>query len=287
MKANKEDFKKPEYVRGFVEIFQEQEDGQLLKIFGRQNKILDYGRSIFRKLVAGDGGYKIQNIYYGDGRPLGNTAASGDWPANRQLIPGYDPFSTYAPPVFINVSDPNSSLEDIDFLEDDIMNKIKYYGSTEAYGLYETDGNDMPAFLRFRTRLHNPILFNTSYGDPQTTTDYSYSTETEVTTGTIPTAVTELAAVTQNTEEQDISGVYPKGSFDWIVTFESVLGRNSRAYINGANRSSFIFNEVALGFNPYINDETDLFYSLIAMRYLPDITKVDGLAIIVRWSLIF
>lgn len=287
MKNCAENLKRPEYVRGFVEIFAEQSDGTMLRIFGKKNKILDYGRSMFRKVVAGDGGYKIENIYYGDGRPLGSAGSASDWPANRQIIGSYNPFPSYDPPAFINVENPNGSLENIDFLEEDIMNKIKPLAATDELPLYETDDlTAMPAYLRFRTRLHNPILFNTSYGDPQSAASYSYSTEIEGATGTIPTA-SYMAETIQNTNEQDIAAAYPKGSFDWVVTFESLMPRNCRAFINGQNRPTFIFNEIALGFNPYVNDEDELFYSLIAMRYLPDITKVDGLAIMVRWSLIF
>jgi len=141
-------------VRGILEIFQEQEDGTFECVIGPvKNKILDYGRSIFPYLIAGEGGYSIGYIYYGDGRPIGSSGDPEDWPANRTLIPTLTSPSTAYCPKFLNTSNPDTSLYNIDALEDDIMNKIAMYsGGT----MFEADGlTPMPEYMRFRIRLHN------------------------------------------------------------------------------------------------------------------------------------
>jgi hypothetical protein len=276
----------PFCISGHLQIDQENPDGTWINVFSGRNKIMDYGRSMLPQLLAGIGGLKISKFYYGEGRPLGSdhseTTTETAWPANAVSAEFTNPYPSLQFPRFVNVADPNASLQNIDSLEPDLYNKLEMSdGST----LMEYDTDRMPEYLRFRTRLHKKLQFNTAYGNPETVISSTFYSYTLTASGDVPTYNNAIDII-QNAESKDLAATYPKGSYCWAVRFEALMDRSNRAYINGQDRPSFTFNELAMVFEPFYNSSSDRLHGILAMRYIPDITKIDGLALRIRWSII-
>jgi len=290
MKANDKIRNYPK--EGVVTILQERPDGiGYDTLLGPvKNKILDYGRSTFPFLVAGRAGadlnntYKVANVLYGDGRPVGSLEDSVTpgfkYPANGTTSTTY--------PKFVNVESPNTKLTDIDALEADLFNKVNYWTvGSETSPISPSPEVD---YLRFRTYLHNQLGFNTAFGDPTTASVKEISNRLMDDGNAIPTP----AEIVTEQETKDLAATYYKGSFEWVVTFEAFMPQSCRAMIDGAEQTTFTFNELMLRFSPQdensalITIDTDSqIHTGIAMRYLPNITKIDGLGILIYWSLIF
>ena len=278
---------------GVITILQERPDGNGYDtLLGPvRNKILDYGRSTFPFLVAGRAGadlnntYKVANVLYGDGRPVGKNENSGTegfkYPANGTTGTIY--------PKFVNVESPNTDLTNIDALEADLFNKVNYY--TVGSETLPIDPSPEVNYLRFRTHLHNQLGFNTAFGDPTLASMKEVSNRLIEDGNKIPTP-TELIA--KQATGTDLASTYYKGSFEWIATFEAFMPQSCRALIDGAEQTTFTFNELMLRFSPQDENSALITTNIdsqihtgIAMRYLPDITKIDGLGILIYWSLIF
>jgi len=279
----------PLSIVGHLQIDQENPDGTWSSVFSGYNKIMDYGRSMIPQLLAGVGGLKIAKIYYGEGRPLGNSetgsTTTNKWPANAISAGFLNPYPGQIFPRFVNVVDPNSSLQNIDSLEPDLYNQVEM---SDGSVLAEWDDGGikrMPAYLRFRTRLHRKIQFNTAFGNPETIISNTFYSYTLTSSGEVPT-YNDAIDIIQNDDGLDLASTFPKGSYCWAVRFEAIMDRSSRAFINGIDRPTFTFNELAMVFEPFYNYSDQRLHGILAMRYIPNITKVDGLELRIRWSII-